>query len=268
MPRQSRKLSKAGIDCLTAHEDHVEQLIRDKIPHFLKMHQQRRKYGKKHQNLEDETTTEDNQINTIRDVPSQTFFGGRGRITESLVVEHEASINNLAREIQKARGMNTCLAYCYKQVEKFMLFILLRLVSKLPVENCLRSFWNRWLNANFVKLEELLLTKETKNLAVDMEGLGNAIASTNKKLPYSSCNIYVSAIVDLWTYQRLLGSNANESPRTKTVSQILTWVRQRQSKNNRDNYVDRAATSLSNGYSTNMEVALIASNMYNNPQQD
>ncbi|CEP08881.1 hypothetical protein [Parasitella parasitica] len=275
MPRPSRKLSQVEINQLKAHEDHVEQLIRDQIPHFLKMYQQRRKYGKKHQNLEDETTTEGNQSNAISDVPSQTFFDGRGRITESLIVEYEASISNLAyREIQKARGMNTSLAYCYKQVE-FLLFCE-KVYAVYPVASRFQVTGGKLLafllesvvERKLRKAGRTFIDKRNEELAVDMEGLENAIASTNKKLSYSTCNIYVSAIVDLWNYQRLLGSNANESPRTKTVSQILKWVRQRQSKNNRDNYVDRAATSLSNGYSTNMEVALIARNMYNNPQQD
>ncbi|CEP09448.1 hypothetical protein [Parasitella parasitica] len=228
MPSPSRKLSRAETNCLTAHQDHIEQLIRDQIPHFWKCTSRRRKYGKMHQNLRDEKTTEDIQGNTISEGPSQIFFDGRGRITESLIVEYEASISNLAyREIPEARGVNTSIASCYKQVE-FLLFCekiyaVYHASSRFQVTGgkLLAFFLESMVERKLRKTGRAFLEKSNEESAVDMEGLENAIAFINKKLSYSACNVYVSTIVDLWNYQRFLGSNVNESPRTKTFSQIL-----------------------------------------------
>lgn len=46
-----------------------------------------------------------------------------------------------------------------------------------------------------------------ENSEVDMEGLESAIClATNKKLFYSTCNVYASAIFDLWNYNFLVAA--------------------------------------------------------------
>lgn len=93
------------------------------------------------------------------------------------------------------------------------------------------------------------------------------IDANHKKLSYSTCNVYVSAIVDLWNYQRLMGTNSHESPRTKVAALLLKLVRMREAANNRLNNVDRATSSMVNEYSTKEDVSRIAKCLYNNPEQ-
>lgn len=71
-----------------------------------------------------------------------------------------------------------------------------------------------------------------------------------KKLSYSLCNQAVSAIVDLWSYQRSANSNSFETPRSKAIAMVLRGVRQRKAKNNRQSNIDSAFNSLTNGYIT------------------
>ena len=77
--------------------------------------------------------------------------------------------------------------------------------------------------------------------------------------------MYVSAIVDLWQYQKNSLCNNHESPRTKAITQLLSLVRKRESKDNRRANVDR--TKSSNGYTTVKEVSDIAMQMYSNAEQ-
>jgi hypothetical protein len=55
-----------------------------------------------------------------------------------------------------------------------------------------------------------------------------------------------------------MGSNSNESPRTKVIAQLLKVVRMREANNNRGNHVDRATSSLNNGCSKMEDVAKTA----------
>lgn len=84
-----------------------------------------------------------------------------------------------------------------------------------------------------------------------------------KKLSYSTCNIYVCAVADLWAYQHHVGRNDQPSPRTKLITNILKIVRQREAKENRDNDVDRAIESVASGYTTVEQVCNISRKLIN-----
>lgn len=103
---------------------------------------------------------------------------------------------------------------------------------------------------------------------LDEQAMAAAFNSSSKKLSYSTCNVYVSAIVDLWNYQRHMGCGAQESPRTKIVAEMLKLVRKREASDNRKNNVDRAASSTANGYATKEEVTAIVKQMYNSSEQN
>lgn len=142
------------------------------------------------------------------------------------------------------------------------------------VINFTYDFYTKVINRGVRKPGTLHIDESSVNSDLDSEAIIErlqeditAMDSNHKKLSYSTCNVYVSAFVDLWNYQRLMGTNNHESPRTKVVALLLKLVRTREAANNRLNNDDRATSSMVNGYPTKEDVSRIAKCLYNNPEQ-
>jgi hypothetical protein len=69
-----------------------------------------------------------------------------------------------------------------------------------------------------------------------------------RTLGKSSVQSYVSAIIDLWSHQKSRGINPNPSPRGEAVTAILNDHARHEYLRKRDQYLDRAAGTLLDGY--------------------
>ncbi|KAJ5142583.1 short-chain dehydrogenase [Penicillium bovifimosum] len=65
----------------------------------------------------------------------------------------------------------------------------------------------------------------------------------------NSITQYVSAIVDLWKFQKSIGTNSSPNPRGYTGSALMTGRLHKESERKREQYLDRAAGTLQDGYS-------------------
>ncbi|KAG2210796.1 hypothetical protein INT45_010944, partial [Circinella minor] len=247
------------------HEKYVEKLINDHIPHFANLY--KKKNGNKKRKLQENTSTGEGSS-------SLGFVGNNGHISERVFENQETLVKEKAyREIQESRGYNTSTSYCAKQVE-FLIFCDQHYAHR-PLATRHQATGDKLLSFLYHKVINRQLrkpgTKHIEESNIDNnEGFDEETIKTDaiqKKLSYSTCNVYVSAIVDLWNYQRLMCFNSTESPRTKVITKLLKVVRMREANNNRENNVDRATTSISNGYTTNLQVAAITKHLHNNPEQ-
>ena len=67
-------------------------------------------------------------------------------------------------------------------------------------------------------------------------------------LSTGSVQMYVSAIIDLWSHQKALGLNPHDHPRGKSVKAVLSARAQREHVRRRKEFLDRAAGTLQDGY--------------------
>ncbi|KAI7847499.1 hypothetical protein BDC45DRAFT_610969 [Circinella umbellata] len=176
------------------HEKYVEKLINDHIPHFPDL------YKKKKGNIK------------------------KRKLQESSSTE--------------SHGYNTSTSYCAKQV-KFLIFCNQHYAHR-PLATRHQATGNKLLSFLYQKVVNRQLckpgTKHIEESNIDNnEGLDEETIKTDaiqKKLFYSTCNVYISVIVDLWNYQRLMCFNSTESPRTKVITKLLKVVRMREANNN------------------------------------
>lgn len=59
---------------------------------------------------------------------------------------------------------------------------------------------------------------------------------------------YITAIVDLWSFQKSIGTNNHPNPRGCALKAVLDGRRRQESKRKREQYLDRAANTLQDGY--------------------
>ncbi|KAK4516921.1 uncharacterized protein ATC70_000249 [Mucor velutinosus] len=231
------------------------QLIRDHIPHFASL------IDKKHQK---------NQAGTGEDL-LQNLWRTAAAYQKEFWTKRKCLLKTKPIKISK-RPADTTLPdpiYCAKQVE-FLRFCEMRYANR-PLATRHQATGDKLLVFLYEKVINRQVrkpgTKHIKALGNSAEEEVSEINKTDalyKKLSYSICNVYVSATMDLWNYQRLMGSNSNEFPRTKVITQLLKVVRMREAKNNRENNVDRATSSMANGYTTKEEVMTISKCIYSN----
>jgi hypothetical protein len=74
-------------------------------------------------------------------------------------------------------------------------------------------------------------------------------SKVEQTLGIESIQQYINAVVDLWRFQKSLGTNSLPNPRGDAVSALITGRLHQESKRRRDQYLDRAAGTLQDGYS-------------------
>ncbi|KAG2216055.1 hypothetical protein INT45_013619 [Circinella minor] len=210
---------------------------------------------------ESKTSSLESKTSSLKSKTPWATSSEKSCISERVFENQETLVKEKAyREIQESRGYNTSTSYCAKQVE-FLIFCD-QYYARHPLAKRHQATSNKLLSFLYQKVINRQLrkpgTKHIEESNIDNnEGLDEETIKTNaiqKKLSYSTCNAYVSAIVDLWNYQRLMCFNSTESPRTKVITKLLKVVQMREANNNWENNVDRATTSISNGYTTNLQV--------------
>jgi hypothetical protein len=65
----------------------------------------------------------------------------------------------------------------------------------------------------------------------------------------NSITQYINAIVDLWKFQKSIGTNSFPNPRGYAVSALMTGRLHKESERKREQYLNRAAGTLQDGYS-------------------
>ncbi|KAI8883964.1 hypothetical protein K501DRAFT_272170 [Backusella circina FSU 941] len=154
-----------------------EQLVKNHISHFLNFIIRKRKNKNK---IANGSAT---QLTTAEDV-SLDFLEVDDRISESILKYEKLSIKDKAYDdIQKSRGFNISTSYCAKQIDFLRLceinFIkVLDRTGRKPGTNYVDTHSN-----NDEPSNEILIADDF-----------------HKILSYSTCNVFVSAIVDLWRY--------------------------------------------------------------------
>jgi hypothetical protein len=73
----------------------------------------------------------------------------------------------------------------------------------------------------------------------------------------SSIRGYVAAIVDLWTFQKDYGENCHPNPRGSALSGILASHARHESIRKRNQYTDRAAGTMQDGYDQEKMIEII-----------
>ncbi|KAJ5449533.1 short-chain dehydrogenase [Penicillium daleae] len=74
-------------------------------------------------------------------------------------------------------------------------------------------------------------------------------STVEQTLGTNSITQYINAIVDLWTFQKSIGTNSFPNPRGYAVSALMTGRLHKESERKREKYLDRVAGTLQDGYS-------------------
>ncbi|KAJ5110851.1 short-chain dehydrogenase [Penicillium argentinense] len=74
-------------------------------------------------------------------------------------------------------------------------------------------------------------------------------SKVEQTLGSNSITQYINAIVDLWKFQKSIGTNSFPNPRGYAVSALMTGRLHKESERKREQYLDRAAGTLQDGYS-------------------
>lgn len=81
--------------------------------------------------------------------------------------------------------------------------------------------------------------------------------SVKQTLGISSIRGYVAAIVDLWSFQKNYGENHHPSPRGNTLSGLLASYTRRENARKRQQFIDRAAGTMQDGYNHEKMIELV-----------
>ncbi|KAL3258479.1 hypothetical protein ABHI18_006016 [Aspergillus niger] len=97
-------------------------------------------------------------------------------------------------------------------------------------------------------LKEEVLSREVRSCRYKKHRTTEEGEPIIRTLGKSSVQSYVSAIIDLWSYQKSSGINPNPNPRGEAVTALLDDHARHEYIRKRDQYLDRAAGTLLDGY--------------------
>ncbi len=77
---------------------------------------------------------------------------------------------------------------------------------------------------------------------------GDSDAIEGALFQYSTIEVYVAAVMELWQAQTSAGSNRHPNPRTDAVASLIAQRRRDRAQIARESYEDRGTHSYSGGY--------------------
>jgi hypothetical protein len=91
------------------------------------------------------------------------------------------------------------------------------------------------------------------------ENENSRVPENTRKVSGSTVELYIAAIVDLWSQQKARRANANPNPRGPVLKLLLEQVKREENRRKQQNYLDRGIGTLQDGYTSVDELKTLAS---------